>query len=127
MRDPANERRAAVFRYALDDPSPEARRLARIVNWRSRTLALPYGDQGLLIARAFYHSLGGFRPFPLMEDVDMARRIGRARLAHLDAALTTSAARYRRQGYVLRPLRNLLCLALYFLGVAPRLLARLYR
>jgi hypothetical protein len=38
----------------------------------------------------------------------------------------TSAARYRSEGYWLRPLRNLACLGLYFLGVPPRLLVRLY-
>jgi rSAM/selenodomain-associated transferase 2 len=127
LADPENRRRAGVFRYALDDPSPAAARLAALVNWRSRTLALPYGDQGLLIARAFYDSLGGFPSIPLMEDVSMIRRIGRRRLVHLDAAIVTSAERYRRHGYVLRPLRNLACLALYFMGVAPRRIARLYR
>lgn len=127
LADPENRRRAGVFRYALDDPSPAAARLAALVNWRARTLALPYGDQGLLIARAFYDSLGGFASIPLMEDVAIVRRIGRRRLVHLDAAIVTSAERYRRHGYLLRPLRNLACLALYFLGVAPRRIARLYR
>jgi hypothetical protein len=127
LADPENRRRAGVFRYALDDPSAAAARLAALVNWRSRVLALPYGDQGLLIARAFYDSLGGFAPIPLMEDVAIVRRIGRRHLVHLDAAIVTSAERYRRHGYLLRPLRNLVCLALYFLGVAPRRIARLYR
>jgi hypothetical protein len=64
---------------------------------------------------------------PLMEDVDMARRLGRARLAALDHAAITSADRYRRDGWWARPLRNLTCLSLYFLGVKPSRLARLYR
>ena len=94
--------------------------------WRCRVLALPYGDQGLLIARAFYESLGGYRPLPLMEDVDLIRRIGRSRLRMLDATATTSAARYRRDGWTLRPLRNLLCLSLHFAGVPPKALLRFY-
>lgn len=122
-----NRRRAAVFRFALDDPSPAARRLERLVAWRGRSLGLPYGDQGLLIGRAFYDELGGFRPMVLMEDVDMVRRIGRRRLHVLDAVAVTSAERYRREGYWRRPLRNLSCLALYFLGVPPSLIARIYR
>ena len=61
-----------------------------------------------------------------MEDVDLIRRIGRRRLVMLDCPATTSAARYAREGYVLRPTRNLLCLALYFLGLPSRWLARLY-
>lgn len=124
--DPANAARAGYFRLALDDPDPRARRIERLVAWRCRVLGLPYGDQGLLIARAFYDSLGGHRPWPLMEDVDLVRRIGRARLVTLDTVAVTSAARYRRDGWILRPLRNLLCLALYLLGVPPKALLPLY-
>jgi len=125
--DPASRERAAVFRFALDDPSPAARRLERFVDWRTRGLGLPYGDQGLLIARDFYAAVGGFSPMPLMEDVDLARRIGRSRLAVLDASAVTSAARYRKEGYMRRGLRNLVCLSLFFLGVDPKRIERLYR
>ncbi len=124
--EPANAERAAVFRFALDDPSPAARRLERVVAWRTRTLALPYGDQGLFLSRAFYRALGGFRPLPLYEDVDLIRRIGRRRLVMLDVRAVTSSARYRGAGYVARSARNLGCLGLYFLGVKPALIARLY-
>ncbi len=125
--DLKNHHRAAVFQFRLDDEAPAARRLEKIVDWRTRTFGLPYGDQGLLISRAFYDDLGGFRALPLMEDIDMVRRIGGARLTVLDSPALTSAERYRRGGYILRPLRNLLCLALYFGGVSPRHLVRLYR
>ena len=73
---PENRERAGVFRFALDDAAPAARRLERIVGWRSRLFGLPYGDQGVLIHRSFYEAVGGFRPLPLMEDVDLVRRIG---------------------------------------------------
>jgi rSAM/selenodomain-associated transferase 2 len=118
--------RAGYFAFALDDRSPAARRVERIVAWRCRVLALPYGDQGLLIARSLYDAVGGFRAMPLMEDVDLARRLGRHRLALLGAPLYASARRYRRDGYIRRMLRNLLCLTLYFLRVPPRRIARLY-
>ena len=117
---------AAAFRFALEDQSAEARRLERVVDWRSRVLALPYGDQGLLISRRLYDEVGGFCPLPLMEDVDLARRLGRRRLRMLRARAFTSAERYRREGWLLRPARNLACLSLYFLGVPPATIARLY-
>jgi len=126
IADPANGERAGYFRFALDDPAPAARRLERLVAWRCRRLGLPYGDQGLLIARDFYRVLGGFRPLALMEDVALVRRIGRRRLVALGATALTSARRYRREGFVMRPARNLLCLGLYFLGLPPRLIARIY-
>jgi rSAM/selenodomain-associated transferase 2 len=117
---------AAVFRFALDDASPAARRMERWVDWRVRRLGLPYGDQGLLIHRDFYRSLGGYRPLPLMEDVDLVRRIGRRRLVLLNAKATTSPRRWRQDGWLRRSAINLSCLSLYFLGVSPHVLKRLY-
>ena len=94
---------------------------------RVRLLALPYGDQGLLISRGLYDEVGGFRPLALMEDVDLVRRIGRRRLRHLDATALTSAVRWRRDGWLRRSGRNLACLALFGLSVAPTRIARFYR
>jgi rSAM/selenodomain-associated transferase 2 len=127
MAGPGNETQAAAFRFALDDESRWARWLEKIVAWRGRVLCLPYGDQGLLIHRDFYHALGGFRPLPLMEDVDIVRRIGCGRLRILHTAARTSAAKWRRDGWIRRSLRNLACLTLYFAGIPPRILVRLYR
>ena len=118
--------KAGYFRLRFDSTDPRARRLERLVAWRSRALGLPYGDQGLLIARAFYQQLGGFRALPLMEDVDLVRRIGRRNLVPLDADAVTSAERYERDGWLARPIRNLGCLALYFAGLSPTVIRRLY-
>ena len=123
---PGAESHAGYFDLALDDPAPAARRLERLVAWRCRVLALPYGDQGLLIARSLYEAVGGFAPLPLMEDVDLVRRLGRRRLARIGVSCIASARRYRRDGYLRRPLRNLLCLSLYFAGVPPARIFRLY-
>lgn len=124
--EPANHHRAAYFRLALDDDKPAARRLERVVAWRCRVLGLPYGDQGLLVSRRTYEALGGYPLHPLMEDVALARRLGRRRLTELEAVAVTSARRYRN-GYLRRGARNLLCLALYLIGMPPRWIARLYR
>ncbi|MFO1189429.1 MAG: TIGR04283 family arsenosugar biosynthesis glycosyltransferase [Alphaproteobacteria bacterium] len=119
-------RQAAYFRFALDDASPAARRIERLAGWRARVLALPYGDQGLFLSRSLYDAVGGYRPLVLMEDVDLVRRLGRHRLVGLEARAVTSADRYRRDGFWLRPLRNLFYLGLFVAGVPPRLIARLY-
>jgi len=71
---------AAAFAFRLDDFGPRARLLERMVALRCALFALPYGDQGLILSRRLYDSLGGYREMPLMEDVDLIRRIGRARL-----------------------------------------------
>ena len=127
IADPENRLRAGYFRFALDDEATAARLLEYAVAGRSRLLGLPYGDQGLLISRGFYESLGGFKRIPLMEDVDMVRRIGRRHLEALDVVALTSAERYRRDGYLRRPLRNLFCLGLYSVGVSPKRIDTLYR
>jgi rSAM/selenodomain-associated transferase 2 len=118
--------RAACFRFGLDDASPQARRLERWVAVRVALLALPYGDQGLLIHRDLYDQLGGYRPLPLMEDVDLVRRIGRRRLTVLPVRAETSARRWRQDGWLARSARNLVCLALFFVGVPAARIARLY-
>ena len=123
---PAAAERAGVFHLAFDEVSRGAARTAALANWRTRRLGLPYGDQGLLIARTLYDSLGGFPDLPLMEDVALARRLGRRRLILLDATAVTSAARYRRDGWWRRSLQNLAVLGLYVLGLPPRHLKRLY-
>ena len=124
--EPANLAKAGYFRLRLASTDARARRIERLVDWRCRTLGLPYGDQGLLMARSFYRHVGGFRPLPLMEDVDLARRIGRRHLVPLESDAVTSAARYERGGWFARPARNLTCLALYSAGVPPHVIARLY-
>ncbi len=72
---------AAAFRFALDDMGFAPRLLERLVALRCALLRLPYGDQGLLIPRRLYDEIGGFSPLPLMEDVDIVRRLGRAGLS----------------------------------------------
>jgi len=117
---------AGYFRFALDSDDPRARRLERLVAWRCRLFALPYGDQGLLIHRDLLQQVGGIKALPLMEDVDLVRRLGRRRLVPLDVAALTSAKKWQRQGWYRRSLRNIGCLTLYFAGVPPRCIARVY-
>ncbi len=126
MADPANRMRAAYFRFRLDHDHGAARWLERWVALRCRWFALPFGDQSLLVPRPLYNRLGGFRALPLMEDVDMVNRLGRSRLVGLPADVVTSARRYRTEGYLRRGARNLLCCALYRLGVSPHRIARFY-
>ena len=118
--------KAGYFRFALDSDDPRARRLERFVAWRCRVFALPYGDQGLLMHRDTLRAAGGMRELPLMEDVDLIRRLGRGRLLALNAAAVTSAAKWERDGWYRRSARNLMCLSLWLLGVPVERIARMY-
>ncbi|HMN36978.1 MAG TPA: TIGR04283 family arsenosugar biosynthesis glycosyltransferase [Hyphomicrobium sp.] len=117
---------AAAFRFRLDDKGLKPRLLEATVKARCRLFGLPYGDQGLLMPRDLYAEIGGFRDLPIMEDVDIARRLGRRRIAFLETPALTSAARYRRDGYLRRTLRNQSCLLAYGLGVPAERIARRY-
>ena len=118
---------AGYFRFALDSPRSAARRLERLVAWRCRILALPYGDQGLLIHRELLGRVGGMKTVPLMEDVDLVRRLGRRQLASLPAVALTASEKWERDGYLRRSARNLTCLFLWFIGLPPDRIRRLYQ
>lgn len=74
--------RAAVFRFALENSDSRAEAWAAV---RAKFLALPYGNQGLLMPKRLYQQLGGHRALAGVEDVDIVRRIGRRRLQYLHA------------------------------------------
>ena len=122
QREPA----AAVFGFALDDLGILPRVVEAGVAVRSSLLRLPYGDQGLLIPAPLYRQIGGYKPLPIMEDVDIVRRLGRSRTILLRSRAVTSATRYRRDGYMLRVLRNWSCLTLYYLRVPAAVIQRIY-
>lgn len=109
-------------------PAGSARRLwLGIFDLRSRGWGLPYGDQGFALRREIFDRLGGFTDIPLMEDLDLARRVRRSggAIVRLPAAVRTTARRFER-----RPVRSRLILAvfptLFRLGVPPDTLARWY-
>ncbi len=109
----------------FDDGSLPARLVAGWANLRARWFALPYGDQSLLISALDYAAVGGFADVPLMEDVAMSRALGR-RLMALPFTVTTSAERYRRDGWTRRGTRNLGLLLRYLAGADPAKLAQRY-
>lgn len=126
LKSSENENRAGYFIFTLNDETKAARRLERMVARRCKWLGLPYGDQGLLIHQSLYNEVGGYADIPLMEDVDMVRKIGKSRLVPVPVRAVTSASKYQQSGYLTRMLRNMSCLALYFLGVSPERIVKLY-
>ncbi|MEY4708583.1 MAG: hypothetical protein RJB58_2306 [Pseudomonadota bacterium] len=101
--------RAAVFRFALEDFGGPARRAEAKAALRSAVLALPLGDQGLLISKRLYQKIGGYRALALMEDADIVRRIGRSRLVRLRARAVNvpRAPKSRLRGFTLTLLHAL--------------------
>lgn len=121
----ASRHAAAAFRFALDDDGLAPRLLESLVAVRCLVLGRPYGDQGLLIPRRRYDEVGGHRALPIMEDVDLVRRLGGRRVRLLRMRAVSSASRYRRMGYIRGALGNEAQRILYALRLAPTRAAEL--
>jgi rSAM/selenodomain-associated transferase 2 len=114
-----------TFTLRFDSPQPLLKFYGRCTELPLRCLR--FGDQGIFVRRQVFEALGGFRPLPLMEDVDFLRRLGSAgRLALVRRPVTTSARRFRARGALRQQLLNIALVLLYRLGVAPATLARWY-
>lgn len=109
---------AGYFRLSFRSEGIAPRLVSGGANLRSRLFGLPYGDQGLLLTKTLLRHVGGVPDVPLMEDVELARRL-KGRLAPLNATVSTSAVRYARDGWGRRIARNLVTLARYKAGIAP--------
>ena len=115
------------FDVRFDSP----RRILRVVAWfmnaRSRATSICTGDQAIFVRRADFEAVGGYPDIPLMEDIELSRRLkARGRLAALRVRVTTSARKWEREG----PLRTIGLMwalrLLHFCGVAPARLHRWY-
>ena len=116
---------AGTFRLRFDDPTP----LLRFYAWCTRWpwIRLCFGDRGQFVERSAFEAVGGFPDWPLFEDLELAARLqGHGRFRFLDAAVTTSARRFRRHGPLRQQLLNLYLWGHYLWGTDPDRLASLY-
>ena len=85
-----------------------------------RLFGLPYGDQALFVRREVFAELGGYSDLPIMEDVDLVRRLrARGRLFRASERAVTSARRWEEDGWVKRTARHLGLILWYFAGIHP--------
>jgi rSAM/selenodomain-associated transferase 2 len=108
------------FRFALDSRAAAARVIELGVRLRVRLFGLPYGDQALFVRREVFAELGGYSDLPIMEDVDLVRRLrARGRLFRASERAVTSARRWEEDGWVKRTARHLGLILRYFAGIHP--------
>ncbi len=109
------------------------RRIFRItekyVSVRSRLTRVPFGDQAIFIRKSYFDRMGGYRDIPLMEDIELMKRIRKRgdRIHIIPVKVRTSPRRYEREGILYGTFRNWLLQILYALGVSPGRLAKWYR
>ncbi len=115
-----------LVRFDLD--TPLFRLGAKLVNLRTRWTRIPLGDQAQFVRRDAFADLGGFPDWPILEDLDLMRRLRRrGRIALVPRPVVTSARRYTHHGTFRTIANNWWIWLLFFLGVSPERLAARYR
>ncbi len=107
----------AHFKLAFDARGLRAALVAGWGNMRSLILGLPYGHQGLLVPRALYLEKGGYPDQPIMEDLEIARRL--PGMTILSATALCNAEPFLQKGWLRHGAGNLWRLARYAMGVDP--------
>ncbi|WP_373499247.1 TIGR04283 family arsenosugar biosynthesis glycosyltransferase [Desulfococcus sp.] len=118
-----------AFSLSIDSRCPCYRVIETTATLRSRITRVPYGDQAIFIRRGYFLRIGGFAAFPILEDVELMRRIKKTgeRIVLLSPRVRTSARRWERTGIFRNTLRNWLILILFRMGVPAERLDRFYR
>ena len=101
-----------------------------LYSWISRAncTIFTYGDQGIFLYKHVFDALGGFKDIPIMEDLDLVRRLKRTGyFSKLSYPVVTSARRFERNGMVRQEIKNLFLVMGYYVGLSPNFLARFYK
>ena len=95
------------FKFKVNDTKIIYRILEILVNFRSKYLKQPYGDQGLIIHKSIYLKNNGFKKIPLMEDVDFLRRLSnKKKLKQINIPIFISSRKWERTNIVMQALKN---------------------
>ncbi|HKN19421.1 MAG TPA: TIGR04283 family arsenosugar biosynthesis glycosyltransferase [Dissulfurispiraceae bacterium] len=96
---------------------------------RSRYTGIPYGDQAIFMRKEYFHSIGDFKEIPLMEDVELMRRVKKSgdKIYIISEKVRTSPRRWEKEGVLYCTLRNWVLITLYYLGIPAEKLLKFYR
>jgi GT2 family glycosyltransferase len=117
-----------AFDLGIDSDRSRFRIIETVASYRSRLTLVPYGDQAIFFRRNYIEKIGGFKNIPLMEDVELMRRVKRlgGRICILSSKVKTSPRRWQKEGVIYCSLRNWLLIILYSWGVSAERLVRFY-
>ncbi len=131
IRKTMSDRRfvAGAFDLGFDTHRRIFKITEKYVHLRARLTRVPFGDQAIFIRRGYFQELGGYRNIPIMEDVELMKRIRKRgdSIALIPEKVLTSPRRYAAEGILYCTFRNWTLQILYRLGVSPERLARWYR
>lgn len=118
-----------AFDLGVDTDNVFIKVIAAVSRVRNRVMRIPYGDQAIFVRKDYFERIGMFREIPVMEDVELMRRIKRKgdRICILADRVKTSVRRWEKEGVVYTTIRNLILVNLFYLGVDPEKLSRYYK
>ena len=104
---------------------------AKVLTWiypRLNLLGLIYGDSGIFVRRSSYLEVGGFKDYPIFEDLDLVRRLKRiGKVSRLAAPIITSSRRFEGKNFALVFAWWTFLQILFWIGVSPFVLGKMYR
>ncbi|MFP4071222.1 MAG: TIGR04283 family arsenosugar biosynthesis glycosyltransferase [Desulfovibrionales bacterium] len=120
---------AGAFDLRINSTSPALRSISRITSLRARISRIPFGDQALFFSAPYFRELGGFKEIPIMEDVEIMKRIKNRgeTICILPSRVYTSPRRWDQEGIFFCTIRNWCLRLLFAAGVSPARLAKMYR
>jgi rSAM/selenodomain-associated transferase 2 len=116
------------FDVKIDGASPLLKLVAALMNLRSRASGIATGDQAIFVRCDVFQRVGGFPEQPLMEDIELSKRLRKlSRPACLRQRVTTSGRRWEQHGVLRTIVLMWMLRALYWIGLPAERLARMYR
>jgi len=119
---------AGAFNLSLDNSSLLFRLIGRWASLKHRLTRIPYGDQAIFIKKDYFKKMGGYAEIPLMEDVELMKRIKNKKdtITILKTSVKTSSRKWEDEGPLRRIFKNWMLQAMYLYGVSPEQLAQYY-
>jgi len=120
---------AGAFDLGIKSDRPVFRLIEIAASLRSRYTGVPYGDQAIFIRKEYFHSIGAFKELPLMEDVELMRRIKKNgdKIYIISEKVKTSPRRWEKEGVIYCTLRNWVLITLYSMGIPAEKLMKFYK
>jgi rSAM/selenodomain-associated transferase 2 len=117
-----------AFTVQIQSPRLSLRMAAALSTLRSQITRVPYGDQVIFLRKSCFDAIGGYRDIPLMEDVELMRRIRKKKgnIIILPTPVVTSARRWDQEGLYYTTLRDTIIIFLYWCGIPAKKLAKFY-
>ncbi|MBI5181630.1 MAG: TIGR04283 family arsenosugar biosynthesis glycosyltransferase [Nitrospirae bacterium] len=123
----ASEIAGGRFNVRFDNNRFIFKLIAFLMNWRSRLTGISTGDQAIFIRKSIFKEIGGYSEIPLMEDIELSKKMKRkGKVACINDCVITSARKWKEEGIIKTILLMWFLRLLYFFRVSPETLSRIY-